>query len=766
MNRLVPAYGLYYLDNRPIVLRSAELRYFDLPVEQWSAALSRLRDAGCNAVSSDVPWRWHEPRPGAPDFAGTTHPARNLPRFLEDVERADLVFLARPGPFIHAGHRGDGFPDWLPGAIPDALGRSRDGKPARSRFGQAYALLHPAFLARVDAWYAAVAAALRPFLQHPVVSWQLDDAPGLAFAGTIGRLDFNADTVARYRAFLRGRYDDERALAQEWRRDVPPFDDLLPPTHTGSHGELQDWQAFLEWWVGEYLDHLRRTAVALEVEVPLVVNDAAGYVSPQGPNAARRDGTLYGYDADAGAAHAGTTDDRSVGDAPFAGSYWAARFQPYASDETPLSCWGLGAGSAGSDQQHRREYERVPRVATLHALFAGIAHGLKGYDLGLVQEWSAANCGEYDTGPSRSAVNAQGQPAAPDGALAPLQRWLAAHEEELTASAEVRDSLAYLQYRPYARLTPDDLVGSTDPPDRQHSSAARAHAGLYAVLLTAGFNPTCVDLEAIEDDDLAEFAAAIFPSRGYLDLNSYGKLVVFTIRGGTLLTLPEPVTRQPDGTSFKSDFLWPVAPETVRPLGGGRLARSLSRLLGRARPDRTIELTTPGGTSLRGDDALAEFPEPRGTRGPTDVLLRHGARVAGYRAQVRSGTSTLLGTLLGGRYLTSRYAALAPDERLALRRIAAGLFEDVVPRAFVADERLEVEAVARLSPDGGCLLFVINRLGAQAGVLRLAQPEALNVGSPVEVTVEYTAFGSAAAPATGGVHLAVKAQDVLVVRLR
>ena len=106
MNRLVPAYGLYYLDNRPIVLRSAELRYFDLPVEQWSAALSRLRDAGCNAVSSYVPWRWHEPQPGAPDFAGTTHPARNLPRFLEQVQRADLVFLAHPGPFIRAG-RGD-----------------------------------------------------------------------------------------------------------------------------------------------------------------------------------------------------------------------------------------------------------------------------------------------------------------------------------------------------------------------------------------------------------------------------------------------------------------------------------------------------------------------------------------------------------------------------------------------------------------------------------------------------------------------------------
>src|SRR5581483_5387444 len=93
--RLVAAYGLYYLDNQPFVLRAAELPYYRLPRRQWPAQLAALRDAGFTAIAADLPWSWHEPEPGRLDFTGETHPDRALLELLEQIDRHDLVFIAR-----------------------------------------------------------------------------------------------------------------------------------------------------------------------------------------------------------------------------------------------------------------------------------------------------------------------------------------------------------------------------------------------------------------------------------------------------------------------------------------------------------------------------------------------------------------------------------------------------------------------------------------------------------------------------------------------
>jgi hypothetical protein len=84
----------------------------------------------------------------------------------------------------------------------------------------------------------------------------------------------------------------------------------------------------------------------------------------------------------------------------------------------------------------------------------------------------------------------------------------------------------------------------------------------------------------------------------------------------------------------------------------------------------------------------------------------------------------------------------------------------------VPDDQLEVESVVRLSPDGGGLLFVLNRLGAQQGTLRFPSPAALNLGQPFGAAVEYAAFGSRAEALADGVRLSLQADDVMVVRLR
>ena len=104
--------------------------------------------------------------------------------------------------------------------------------------------------------------------------------------------------------------------------------------------------------------------------------------------------------------------------------------------------------------------------------------------------------------------------------------------------------------------------------------------------------------------------------------------------------------------------------------------------------------------------------------------------------------------------------------RRALRRLVLRLFEEGAPRQIVPDESLEVEAVARLSPDGGCLLFVLNRLEApQSGRLRFPHPGALNLGAEVRAEVLYSAAGSGAVGETGGVRLDLAPGEALVLRL-
>lgn len=852
--RLVPAYGLYYLDNQPLVLRAGHLPYWRVPAGRWADGLEGLRAAGCNAVLLSVPWAWHAPAPGQTDLRGGTLRERDLAAFLDLAQRAGLVANVAPGPTLATVQPlapASGYPRWIAEAVPEALARRPDGRPATSASAPRFSLLHPAYLARVEAWYTELADVIRPLQNAPVVAWHLNGglrhgvaldratatrvpggrtSPGLSDGWAAP--DFNPDTVARYRAFLAERYISVRLMAREWRRDVAGFEAVLPPRDQRSHGELADWQAFREALLAEYLGRLRDLVRGLGISVPLAAEDAAHYTSPHNPRLRAAVVDLYGYtvDADGYYADGAGSPSRSyraelpngplVGPCagPFSGSQAALRFEPFSTEERPLTCWWAGTAASHLSGAGVPAAAEALGWVTLHTIVGGLAHGLKGYAIGFdgapfgpARPASAGRGGEVNEPSGAEVIPTAPGAARPssEAALARLQHWLESAAEELTASVEVRDALAYLDYQPYSRRTPDDVptpIGqrwratpSSGPPDR------RFRYGLHALLLTCGYNPSVVDLQHAPDAELLEYPAAVFPSLGYLAVEDYGKLVVFTLRGGSLVTFPEPATRQADGTPLNTQFLWPHRGDDVPPLtaAGGALGRLwrpwrpwgqrlLGRLpwhvLGRARdealPTGTELKPWEGGGTVRGDGRLLTFPDAGrpvvryGRRGAGDVpraatetlqaqvLLSHAGLPAAYRVQVRSGTSTVLGTWLGGAYATPHYASLTPEARLGLRRFALRLFHDVVPRQLAPQERLELETVARLSPDGGCLLFVINRLGPQSGWIHFPAPSALNLGTDVRAAVLYSAAGSRAEGGTSAVRLDVEAGDVLVVRLR
>ncbi len=99
----------FLIDGKRIWLLAGEIHYFRLPVEEWRGALLRAKRAGLNAVSTYVPWNFHEEREGAPDFTG----GRDLARYIDMIGELNMYAMLRPGPYICSEWDGGGLPAWL-----------------------------------------------------------------------------------------------------------------------------------------------------------------------------------------------------------------------------------------------------------------------------------------------------------------------------------------------------------------------------------------------------------------------------------------------------------------------------------------------------------------------------------------------------------------------------------------------------------------------------------------------------------------------------
>ena len=77
---------------QPVSLRAGSIHYSRVHPDLWDDRLSRLRALGLNAVTTYVPWNFHEAEPGAFDFSS---PSRDLPSFLRLAQRHRLHVLLR-----------------------------------------------------------------------------------------------------------------------------------------------------------------------------------------------------------------------------------------------------------------------------------------------------------------------------------------------------------------------------------------------------------------------------------------------------------------------------------------------------------------------------------------------------------------------------------------------------------------------------------------------------------------------------------------------
>ncbi len=174
----------YVIDGQPRLILAGEIQYFRLNRSEWPERIRQAKEGGLNAISSYIPWIFHEEIEGDPDVTGRKRPERDIGAFIDLCHEQGLWFLARPGPYVMAECQNEGLPYWIFSKYPDAIPLTWGGKKAT---GKNVDYLHPGFLDSARRWYAAIMPILAKRLDHHggnVVGVQLDNEIGMLMCWT------------------------------------------------------------------------------------------------------------------------------------------------------------------------------------------------------------------------------------------------------------------------------------------------------------------------------------------------------------------------------------------------------------------------------------------------------------------------------------------------------------------------------------------------------------------------------------------------------
>ncbi len=160
------------IDEKPVLIFAGEIHYFRLDRKDWEDRIAKLKNLGCNAVASYIPWLVHEQTEGQFEL-------RDVADFVDLCHHHGLWFIARPGPFIMAEVKNEGIPYWVTEKHPDAIPVSWNGEKVTSKNLD---YLNEGFLKAVENWYGAIMPIIAARLQPkggPVIGVQLDNEIGM-----------------------------------------------------------------------------------------------------------------------------------------------------------------------------------------------------------------------------------------------------------------------------------------------------------------------------------------------------------------------------------------------------------------------------------------------------------------------------------------------------------------------------------------------------------------------------------------------------------
>ncbi len=538
------------IDGSPRIVMCGEVHYFRVARDEWAGRLRALKDAGCTAVASYIPWLFHELPDGTIDVTGRTCPERDIAAFIDLCRDEDLWFVARPGPFVMAELKNEGLPYRLYTEHPEIVPVGWDGRTAPTRTVD---YLAPAYLEEVRRWYDAVLPPVAERLQPAggnVIAVQLDNEVGM-LAWVSNSPDLTDHLLADLAGFLRERYGD--GLAERYPAGVMDgerwADAVRSPDEAWAGALRKDLGVFMRDRFARYIAALREYAEDAGVRgVPFLVNihgtaDGDGSPFPIGISqlmATYRGipGMIAGSDHYVGDMTLGSTTDLYVMNA----------FMDAVNDaDQPLTSLEFEAGSGDYGGSLDRQYDpssidlktrlfvaQGNRVINYY-LFAG------GINPPLDRPVGDGNDRISFTGERHGTAAPVGPEGRPGLTYAPTARAVAAvraNEPWLARMREEHDDLA-LGFVPDAYLTeyryPPSEVMREVTEDLQAHRGAGVNRALGRSLLLAGYRFGAVDLQC---DDLGRTPRVVALATGaHLDEGVQRRLVAHVESGGGLLLL-------------------------------------------------------------------------------------------------------------------------------------------------------------------------------------------------------------------------------------
>jgi hypothetical protein len=269
-------------------LRLLELHYFRIPRERWELMLARARQMGADAVSTIVPWSWHEPREDVFDLTGVTHPARDVTDFLETCQAMGLAVILRISPYLGAGLLGGGLPGWLTREHPEIRALGPDSQPRHNPAsgGALPSAEHPTFLKYLDRWYRELSTTLGSWgwPDGAIVALRVDhlglsETPGAPADEVPAHWDYNPHVVdVQWPVWLRQRYAGIDALNAAWGTDHPSFNDAgfpLQPGPPGGDPHLEDAPRFVAYATAHAIETYDRLLREAGWRVPIITDPDA-----------------------------------------------------------------------------------------------------------------------------------------------------------------------------------------------------------------------------------------------------------------------------------------------------------------------------------------------------------------------------------------------------------------------------------------------------------------------------------------------------------
>ena len=539
------------IDGKPQIIMSGEIHYFRLQRDEWQDRINKLKQAGCNAVSSYIPWLCHEPVDGMIDFDGRTLPQLDIGGFIDLCRENDLYFIARPGPFVMAELKNEGIPFWVYQKHPEIIPTSWDNKVVPTKTVD---YLAPAFLDEVKKWYGAIMGqVISPRLQSRggnIIAVQLDNEIGM-LSWVSNSPDLTDNVVIDFSRWLRMTYES-KVLSSRYPFDIDNVAECAKRFRTPdeSYGPqfLHDLGYYMRDRFARYVSELRSYAEEYGISgVPFVINihgtgGGRGFGFPIGISQLYRSYTQSPNYLPGSDIYIGDLTMNNFQDLYIINSYMTA----VNTADQPITSMEFEAGDGNYGDTYGGRYD--PSSIDLKTRMC-IAQGNR-----LLNYYLFAGGINYvlepkpDDGNNRIAITGErhgfAAPISPEGKLnytyprtARIIKTMMALSEKLSTMKEEHDNLA-LAFIPDYFMT--EYCHPTNRRMREivenltHHRAYESWEILVRALLLLNYRFGAIDIQD-SDIDPSTTHALIVPSALYMDKQIQEKLVDYAKKGGNLL---------------------------------------------------------------------------------------------------------------------------------------------------------------------------------------------------------------------------------------